>query len=228
MQSYDDIYYETNGQAGDRPALAWYVRVAQRYLDLASTCDFGCGTGWLMKRLGGHGQAAGVETSPWARGSALARNPNCHVVPSLDDFPDRHFSAMFAVHVVEHLSDDQLEAVFAGFRRVLAPGGGLFLVTPDAGGVAHSLMGPTWRAFEDPTHTNLKPGRAWLDLLAAQGFDLVAAGTDGLWDWPYHSAAQRWITGPAMVAAQLVTGRLLSAVGQGESLVAVATMRPHE
>jgi SAM-dependent methyltransferase len=227
VQPYDDDYYRANGQSRDRPALSWYTRVARRYLDLSRSCDYGCGTGWLMHHLASHGEVAGVEPSPDARRQAIDRNPDGLVLDSLQAFPDHHFTVMFAVHVVEHLTDAELTSTFSEFRRVLVPGGGLFLVTPDSGGLAHRLMGAQWRALEDPTHVNLKSSQRWLDLIDEAGFDTQCVGTDGLWDWPYRRARRRWVTGPTMVAAQLVSGRLLADPGSGESLVVVARMRPH-
>lgn len=225
MQPYDDDYYEANGQSGDRLALSWYTRVARRHLDLSQTCDYGCGTGWLMHHLASHGQVAGVEPSPQARRRAIARNPAAEVLADLAGFPDRRFTSLFAVHVVEHLTDAELDHALGEVRRVLVPGGGLFLVTPEADGRAHRLMGTQWRALADRTHINLKPGAQWLELLDSHGFAITATGSDGLWDWPYRRAGLRWVSGPATVAAQLLTGRLLAPAGSGESLIAVATMR---
>lgn len=225
LELYDEAYYAGNGQDADRPALSWYVRVAKRRLDLTRTCDFGCGTGWLMRHLAAHGEVAGVEPSPVARELAVKRNPGSPVCASLEEFGERSFSCLFAVHVVEHLSDSDLREVFSQFRRTLVPHGTLFLVTPDQGGLADRLMGSRWRAIADPTHINLKPWAAWTALLDKEGFEVLATGTDGLWDWPYSSAGVHWLTGPALVAAQLATGRLIARPGTGESLVVLARRR---
>ena len=70
---YDAAYYDANGQAGDRPALRWYVRMVRRYVGQGPYLDFGCGTGHLLRRLAAHGSASGFEISPYSAAHGPAR-----------------------------------------------------------------------------------------------------------------------------------------------------------
>lgn len=72
------------------------------------------------------------------------------------DLPDRSFQNLTAIHVIEHVDDETAEQVIETWRRVLVPGGGALVVTPDLTGRAHQLMGSDWAGFSDPTHINLK------------------------------------------------------------------------
>jgi SAM-dependent methyltransferase len=220
---YDAAYYEGNGQAGDRPALGWYVRMVRRYLGAGPYLDFGCGTGHLVRRLAAHGEAAGLEISPYSAVTARSNAPGCTVYSTLDEIPSSTFRAITSIHVLEHLDDDTARRVLACWRRVLTPGGRVLVVMPDPAGRARALAGDAWAGYTDPTHVNLKPHAAWRSFFVDEGFTIVREGSDGLWNVPYGrlpklvDAAYRSV--PSL--AQLVSGRLFLRPGQGESSVFV-------
>lgn len=220
---YDAGYYEGNGQAGDRPALGWYVRMVRRYLGAGPYLDFGCGTGHLVRRLAAHGETAGFEISPYSATTARDNAPGCTVYTSLDDIPSNAFRAITSIHVLEHLDDETARTVLACWRRALAPGGRGLVVMPDPAGRAQALAGERWAGYTDPTHINLKSHTAWRSFLVDEGFTIIREGSDGLWNVPYGrlpkllDAAFRSV--PSL--AQLVTGRLFLRPGHGESSVFV-------
>jgi SAM-dependent methyltransferase len=226
IEQYDARYYAANRQAHDRPALRWYARLVRRYGGPGPYLDFGCGTGHLLRRLCTSGPAAGFEVSPWAAAAARV-TAACPVYERLDDLPTSGFAVVVAVHVLEHLTDDDLATTFAAWRRTLRSDGRAVVVTPDPAGRGHQLAGPRWGGFADTTHVNLKPHAQWRAMLAAHGFLVVREGSDGLWDVPYGphlrpSDAVR--AAPAL--GQYVAGRLLLPPGAGESAVLVVRRRP--
>jgi SAM-dependent methyltransferase len=220
---YGPEYYEANGQAGDRPALRWYVRLVRRYCGPGPYLDFGCGTGHLVRRLGEHGPASGFEISPWSAATARVNAPGCPVHTDVDGLPTAGFGALTAIHVLEHLPDETVAAVLATWRRVLRPGGRALAVMPDPAGRARTLAGPEWTGFQDPTHINLKPHARWRAVLDDAGFTVLREGSDGLWNVPYGrfpmlvDAGLR--AGPAL--AQFLSGRLFLKPGSGESSIFV-------
>lgn len=215
---YDAGYYRTNGQAGDRPALRWYTRVARR-AGPGPYLDFGCGTGHLLRRLAGLGPAAGFEVSPWAAAAARTTAPGTTVYERLDDVPTGGFGVVLAVHVLEHLDDDAVATALRACHRVLRPGGRALVVTPDPAGRGHALAGPRWVGFADPTHVNIKPHALWRALLVDHGFDVLHEGSDGLWSVPRPHPAAVVRAVPAL--AQYLAGRLFLPPGSGESAVFV-------
>ncbi len=225
--SYDSGYYRANGQAGDRPALRWYARLARRYGGRGPYLDFGCGTGHLLRRLSALGPAAGFEVSPWSAAAARATAPGTTVYERLDDLPTGGFAVVVAVHVVEHLDDAAAATALAAWHRALRPGGRALVVTPDPAGRGRALSGSRWVGFADVTHVNLKPHGQWRELLAAHGFDVVREGSDGLWNVPYRRLPRpvdaALHAGPAL--AQYLAGRLFLPPGSGESAVLVARRR---
>jgi SAM-dependent methyltransferase len=220
VNPYDARYYFANRQAGDRPALRWYARLARRAGGPGPYLDFGCGTGYLLRRLGALGPAAGFEVSPWAAAAARTTAPGAVVHECLDDLPTGGFALVVAVHVVEHLDDDAVATALRTWRRVLRPGGHALVVTPDPAGRGHALSGSRWVGFADPTHVNLKPHARWRELLGLHGFHVEREGSDGLWSVgrpPRPVAVGR--AAPAL--AQYLAGRLFLQPGSGESAVFV-------
>ncbi|WP_219417314.1 class I SAM-dependent methyltransferase [Pseudonocardia nigra] len=220
---YDADYYDGNGQAGDRPALRWYVRMVRRYVGPGPYLDFGCGTGHLLRRLGEHDRAAGFEISPYSAAMARGTAPGCVVYTALDEIPDATFRGLTAIHVLEHIDDATVTEVLACWKRVLVPGGRALVVVPDPAGRARALAGESWTGYLDPTHINLKSHAEWRAFLADAGFRLVREGSDGLWNVPYSKlpklldALQHAV--PSLV--QFLAGRLFLRPGAGESGVFV-------
>jgi SAM-dependent methyltransferase len=220
---YDAKYYESNGQAGDRPALRWYVRMVRRYVGEGPYLDFGCGTGHLVRRLSRHGAAAGFEISPYSAETARRTSEGCPVYTSLDAIPTGGYRGLTAVHVLEHLDDVTATQVLACWRRVLVPGGRALVVMPDPAGKARALAGEGWTGYQDPTHINLKPHAQWRGVLVDAGFRVLREGSDGLWNVPYSKLPKLVDAGlhavPSLV--QFLSGRLFLRPGAGESSVFV-------
>ena len=83
--------------------------------------------------------------------------PGAGVYTTLDELPDDRYAGVVSVHVVEHLTDDQVAQALACWRRVLRPDGRALVVTPDPAGFGRALAQHAWNGFTDPTHINLKP-----------------------------------------------------------------------
>lgn len=229
-QAYDEAYYEANGQLGDRPALRLYTRLARRYLGPGPYLDYGCGTGYLVRRLSRLGRAAGLETSTFSAERARTTAAGCEVFAASDAVPSGEFSGLTAIHVVEHLDDGALARALSCWERVLRPEGRVLVVTPDASGKAQKLMGPKWIGYSDPTHINLKSHAEWRDFLTRRGWKVVKEASDGMWNVPYGRLPK---LADALVHAvpalmQFLAGRLLVPPRWGESSIFVVERRPGE
>lgn len=221
--SYQERYYQANGQAGDRPALLFFERLARRYFRPGQVVDFGCGAGFLLRRLARHFDAVGVELSDWAREQA-ARRTAVPVHASTNAVASESVSGIISIHVVEHIPDEPLREVLGEWRRILHPQGRAIVVTPDATGYAANAKGDKWIAFTDPTHINLKGHDDWARIFREQGFDVIDAAADGLWDFPYRYPWQGrlevFLFGwPTLI--QFLLARLLIKPGRGESSIFV-------
>lgn len=221
-QQFSKAYYESNRQAGDRPALRFYTRLARSFFKQGRVLDFGCGTGFFMKRLSRHFAVDGFEVS--AHGAMNTRRllPDAGLFSTLQELPPCSYTGITALHVLEHITDEELVAVLAAWRAALLPGGRVLCVMPELEGLGHRLKMQDWRGFGDPSHVNLKSRGAWRELLARHGFTVIKSGTDGLWDFPYGKNYPRFIDlllhAPGTVV-QFLTGKLLLREGSGESLI---------
>jgi Methylase involved in ubiquinone/menaquinone biosynthesis len=94
--------------------------------------DIGCGNGKTVSALINMGlDVTGLDFSPSAidhcvktfGGKAKFTIAECDRIP----FPDNSFDAVTAVHILEHLDDRQLSDTVKEIRRVLIPGGKVFV-----------------------------------------------------------------------------------------------------
>lgn len=221
--SYDEQYYQSNGQDRDRPALKLFGRLAKRYIAPGKVMDFGCGTGFFLPHLAKNFDACGVEASDSAR--SLARtNSGSPLHAATFELESASLSGIVSIHVVEHIPDPALAEVLQEWRRVLKPDGRALVITPDAGGFASRRKRERWIALTDPTHINLKTHAQWRSTFEHAGFAVIEEFADGLWDFPYVfpflGRAEVGVLGwPTL--AQFLFARPLIAPGNGESSIFV-------
>ena len=222
VQPFDETYYTNNGQIGDRPALGWYKKLSNRYLDTAHMLDFGCGTGTVIKRLSLLGQVDGFDTSKFALSAAKLRNPKSNLYSQLDEIPASTFSAVVSIHVFEHLEPPELSSAIEILVRSLRADGRLLIVTPQFDGFAHKRTGSLWSGFSDNTHCNLMTAQNVRDLLSRNGFSPIKEFTDCPWNGPYVSGLKlEKLLLQVPCAFQVFSGRKFMPVGFGESYVAI-------
>lgn len=222
--TYAEDYYAANEQDGDRVALRWYAALVNRYSPPGRVLDFGCGTGWLVRRFLKSGSADGLEHSAYALAEAKRNNPSATFFADSAEIPASRYAALSCIHVVEHVPEGDLSGLFAEWRRILIKGGIVLVVTPDSAGRGAQIRGENWRGYDDPTHITLRSHAYWRAALETAGFEILAEGSDGLWDPPYGS----WIKDRARlvpIAGQVLAGRLFQKPGSGESAVIIAKVR---
>ena len=218
---YSADYYQANGSDRDRVALRWYAALVDRFAPAGPALDFGCGPGWMMRRMSRTRSCDGLDISAYSRHAARHLNPGSTVYATAAAVPDEAYAAVSAIHVLEHLPALEVPSALDDLVRMLVPGGTLLVVTPDSGGRAARIQGAKWRALSDPTHINLQGHAQWRAALVDAGLTIVAEGADGLWDPPYGN----WLVDRlrlAPIAAQVVLGRVLLRPGSGESCVLAA------
>lgn len=117
--------------------------------------DVGCGNGVMLKRMADLGwDVTGVDFDPNAVENARAKGLTVHL-GSLDEqaFAPESFDAVVSAHLMEHIPDpaEYLRSCY----RLLAPGGRLVSVTPNAASLGHRLFGADWRGLEPPRHLHI-------------------------------------------------------------------------
>jgi SAM-dependent methyltransferase len=140
--------------------------------------DVGSGDGsfvaW-MRRLGW--DAEGLEPDP-----AAAERAQSVGVPvtatSLEDasLEPSSFDALTMSHVIEHLHDPiaGLEAC----RRLLRPGGTLWLATPNLAGRGHAVFGRNWIGLDPPRHLVVFTRESLVRAVERAGFSIASLPRD--------------------------------------------------
>jgi SAM-dependent methyltransferase len=220
--NYDIKYFAARNQDRDRPALWFYERLVRRWFVSGPVLDYGCGTGFLLKRLSRFYDVAGFDISPEALAVACANVRDLKVYHQDDQLPEATFSGIVSLHVLEHIERTSIPSVLKHWHRSLLPRGRVLCVVPDADGRGHSLAGKYWTSFGDPTHVTLLGHNEWCDLFIAADFSVHKIGTDGLWCLPYREGRGKIADGlrfsvPTLL--QFLAGRLLLSAGSGESAI---------
>ena len=135
--------------------------------------DLGCWVGFLLAEARERGwQVTGVEPSAFAAGFARERLG----LEVLDgdlfsaQLPEHVFDAVVLGDVIEHLTRpaDALDRI----RALLAPGGVLWMATPDAGSMVARTLGRRWWSVI-PTHVQYFTRSSITTLLQRQGWEVL-------------------------------------------------------
>jgi SAM-dependent methyltransferase len=221
--NYDANYYQANDQDSDRIALGWYSRLIKKYAVKGSTAlDYGCGTGYFVRRLSKFFQVAGFDTSQAALNKASSLVPNASFFSNTSVIPDGSFDLVTSLHVLEHIQNPS--TAFSDIFRILTNNGVALIVVPDTAGRGHALKGQEWFAYQDATHCTFLTSADWAALARDAGFDVLIEGSDGLWDSPYSKRLpkqfDRLIFGWPLIA-RVLTSTLNSRPNRGECAVLI-------
>lgn len=147
--------------------------------------DVGCGNGAFISGMAQRGwQATGLDFDEQAV-AAARRHPNVTVLSgglTEQAFADGQFDAITLSNVIEHVPDPK--GTFQELERILAPGGRLVVITPNANSLGHKAFGRSWRGLEPPRHLFLFTQEALKSQAEAVGltrnkvFSTVGAAAD--------------------------------------------------
>lgn len=164
-------------EAGQRATAAAELRRIERHVPARGRLvDLGSWVGFLASEAKRRGwDVVGVEPSRWAASRARARGVEVIEAPLLEaDLPPGSFAVVTMGDVIEHLPDPG--AALDRVARLLAPGGVVWMATPDAGSRLARILGPRWWSVI-PTHLHLFTRRGMRLLLESHGFEVLDAGT---------------------------------------------------
>jgi SAM-dependent methyltransferase len=194
---YTREYFEKWNYA-DRPlgrfSMYWFARryyaaLVRRYAPKGGKLlEMGCGLGDLLGLLQDDFACIGIDLIDYAIEQTKINAPRAEAyVMSADDlgvFPHGAFSAVLALHLVEHLPDPQ--AVIRQVSDLLMPGGIFLFATPHPDYALRRFKDHDNDAIgKDKTHINVHPPAQWRAWCEANGMEMVAHFGDGLWDVPY-------------------------------------------
>ena len=226
---FTDGYYTEFGLEDDRIALWFYARMVRRLRPRGGRLlDFGCGTGYLLRRLAAHFEAYGYDASPHARARCRLNAPDAVVLEEWESIAADSLDVIVSLHTLEHLPRP-LPAL-QGLAARLAPGGLLLFVVPNPSGLGRRLKQRQWFAYRDPTHCSILSQGEWSTLVRRAGLATEWVRGDGMWDAPYVGglphAWQRVLFGaPAALQLASPLRRPFLPPFLGECLIVAATKK---
>jgi 2-polyprenyl-3-methyl-5-hydroxy-6-metoxy-1,4-benzoquinol methylase len=109
--------------------------------------DIGCATGALLEKLRERGwETEGIEISP-PQADYARRRRRLRIRPlplEENHLPENHCEVVLASHLIEHLNNPA--SFLEEARRILSPGGRIFITTPNIAGFQARLFGGRWRS----------------------------------------------------------------------------------
>jgi demethylmenaquinone methyltransferase/2-methoxy-6-polyprenyl-1,4-benzoquinol methylase len=166
---YDDFWWRRGAYALDGELeRRWFhdvMQAEQAVHDFAPTgevLEIACGTGVFTRLLVEHARhVTAIDSSPEVIALNRERLPGAAVDYVVDDvftweFPEAAYDSVVFTYWLSHVPDDRLDAFWSGVRRVLVPGGRVFLVDS-----APNLSTESSPRGSHPEHRTLTDGRAF-------------------------------------------------------------------
>ncbi len=198
VEHYTREYFEKWNYA-DRPlgrfSMYWFARryyaaLVRRYAprDGGKLLEMGCGLGHLLGLLQDDFRCVGIDLIDYSIEQTKLNAPKAEAYQmSADDlsaFESGTFSAVVALHLVEHLPNP--EKTIREVSRLLKPGGLWLFATPHPDYSLRRYKDRDNDAIgKDKTHINVHPPAQWRAWCEASGFTMLKHFGDGLWDVPY-------------------------------------------
>jgi SAM-dependent methyltransferase len=171
-------------------ARRYYAALVRRYApkDGGRLLEMGCGLGHLLGLLQDDFQCVGVDLIDYSIEQTRINAPKVEAIQGdatdFSRFEDGSFSAVVALHLVEHLPDPQ--ETIRGIYRILKPGGLFLFATPHPEYSFRRFKDRDTDAIgKDKTHINCHVPGVWKDWCETAGFSVLKQFGDGLWDVPY-------------------------------------------
>lgn len=239
-EHYTREYFEKWNYA-DRPlgrfSMYWFARryyaaLVRRYAPKGGKLlEMGCGLGDLLGLLQDDFACVGIDLIDYAIEQTKINAPRAEAyVMSADDlsaFEHSAFSAVVALHLVEHLPDPQ--DVIRQVSDLLMPGGIFLFATPHPDYALRRFKDRDNDAIgKDKTHINVHPPAQWRAWCEANGMEMVAHFGDGLWDVPYLPMIPKALQFAAFglpAFLQVVTRTTFTPLALGVNQVGIARKR---
>jgi SAM-dependent methyltransferase len=112
--------------------------------------EVGCGTGRNLRNLRGAG--IGVDINDQAVAYARSKGYEAFTAAEFPESPfavEESFDSLLMAHVLEHMADDEGQAVLDSYLPYLRPGGVVMLVCPQEKGYASDATHTRWVAFDE-------------------------------------------------------------------------------
>ncbi|MDG2525635.1 class I SAM-dependent methyltransferase [Stenotrophomonas sp. HITSZ_GD] len=176
--SLDQLYSDFEAQfRGSKEEIAARLRPYLKFVSdvgaggsNAPVLDIGCGRGEWLQLLREEGyKASGVDMNAIFVTDCRQAGLTVQLMDGLEklrSLPDASLGMVSMFHVVEHLPFDLMIEFFDEVLRVLVPGGGFLVETPNP----ENALVAQWSFYMDPTHRNPLPPEMLRWMVQSRGF----------------------------------------------------------
>ncbi len=222
---FNSSYYEFNKQNKDRIGNIFYYNVIKKNFDFTRYLDYGCGLGFLLKRVEKDNKIkviSGYDINKFAIYKSRKNTSRSVIYDNIEDIKNK-YDLISLLHIIEHIDDDNLRKTFSKIKNLLDKDGYLLISTPAKNALAHILKKDLWIGYKDKTHINLKTKNEWIDFFKKEKFNIVKLSNDGLWDFFYgkFTFSFKFIKIFVIMMFQIFTGRLILSYYEGETFIFV-------
>lgn len=177
------------------PHIGHSIKIFMDDNGLKKVLDVGCGTGRLVNFLNQAGFAAigcdsqgiAVEAARKINGKKTIFKATATKLP----FKSGSFDLITAISVIEHLTISQAHKFLKEAKRLLKPGGFIFMITPNYTTPIRIIQGERWFGYRDPTHITFFTPNSLAKLLKSEGFSNIKFNFkikyDPSFDWEFPS-----------------------------------------
>ena len=220
---FNSSYYESNKQNKDRIGNIFYYNVIKKNFNFKSYLDYGCGLGFLLKRIEKDKKIkviSGYDINKFAICKSKENTSRSVIYENIEDIKDK-FDLISILHIIEHIDDDNLKDTFSKIKKLLNKDGNLLIATPAKNALAHILKKNSWIGYKDKTHINLKTKNEWITFFKKENLNIIKLSNDGLWDNFYgqFTFSLKFIKIFAIMIFQIFTGRLILKYYEGETFI---------
>lgn len=138
--------------------------------DKGSLLDIGAGTGdFLVTAKNRNWNVKGIEPNEKAR--TIAQNKGIGFISQIKEVQNASFDVVTMWHVLEHVPD--IEKHIKELKRILKPGGTIFIAVPNYKSFDAKYYGQFWAAYDVPRHLWHFSKMAVQKLFGAEGMEVV-------------------------------------------------------
>lgn len=170
------------------------VRKLEKCISKGVVLDIGCGDGALLEALKARGwKCYGTDVSRQAYGIAKKKLENIYLGQLKEaKFEAEKFDLIMFNHSFEHLLDPNAE--LEECRRILKPGGLIYLSVPNINTKQYDVTGEFWHHLEIPRHIYHYTSATLQKLLQKHGYQPILVSFP-MFDFPFdvlHSLRVKW------------------------------------
>lgn len=142
--------------------------------------DVGCGSGDLLYQVQKRGwNVFGTEFTDSAVQICKDKGISMHKGPlNTSEYKSDFFDVITSIEVLEHINNPHEE--IENFRRILRPGGVLYITTPNFNSISRRILKDRWHIITYPEHLCYYSARSLDKLLTDHQFKKVYIKTNGL------------------------------------------------